>query len=243
MYFLFLLPVLALAGIGILVRRRAELWGNILIGVACAGCVGLIVWQARETVFAGDNRIPPQDAIALNSVLTGVVQQELRGRGGAVLLVFPDEKVLKEEALENYRNSFRGIFLRGHPELSVETARLKPAAKGASPTAAELKTLISQTPKVIAVVSYAGVASDIDQAFAVGAAGDPLFFVFDPQGTTSWLGALKRGVVRCVIVPRPDVDPAAQAGMAGMPAENFGKLYMMATPGNADQIAARLGGK
>jgi hypothetical protein len=67
--------------------------------------------------------------------------------------------------------------------------------------------------------------------------------VFDPWQTTNWVGALKEGRIRAVVVPRPDVPPGAGAGMVGEPGTIFSQLYLMATPATAEQVAARLSAK
>ena len=238
MFFLILLPAFVLMGVGFAVRRRSETAGNVFAGLGVLVCIGAVIWQARDTVFTPKNRIPAQDAIALNGVLSGMVQQDIYGKKGIVLLVFPNEKSMKEQTLEDLRNSFRGVLLRGHPEWDVETARLQSATGSAN----EFKAAIAQAKDIVAVVSYAGVPEDIASALP-GGAGSPSVFVFDPQGRTTWVAPLKQGKLRCVVVPRPDVDAKTRESIIGMPAENFGKLFYLATAANADQIASQLGNK
>ncbi len=45
-----------------------------------------------------------------------------------------------------------------------------------------------------------------------------------------------------VIAPRPGVNPAAQAVIAGAPGDIFNPLYRLATAETAGQVAVRLGG-
>ena len=94
----------------------------------------------------------------------------------------------------------------------------------------------------MAYVSFAGVPDDMVERFGA-LPTQPAFYVYDPEGSTNWLTALKKGLIRSVIVPRPDVDPKAMAGIAGLPGELFDQLYLLATPGNADSVVARLGAK
>ena len=93
------------------------------------------------------------------------------------------------------------------------------------------------------IVSYAGVPADFETLFSAGQPKIPPFYVFDPEGTTNWLGALKAGRIRAVVLPRPGVDPRGRETIAGMPETIFERFYLLATPANADQVAASLKAK
>jgi hypothetical protein len=64
--------------------------------------------------------------------------------------------------------------------------------------------------------------------------------VFDDDRTTNWLGALKDGRIRAVVLPRSEAGVRAGEGIAGMPETIFERYYFLATPANADEIAAGL---
>jgi hypothetical protein len=99
---------------------------------------------------------------------------------------------------------------------------------------------LARFPNALAFVSYASVPADIAELFPAEQSARPPFFLFDPDRTLNWLTALKKGRIRSVIVPRPGVDLAKGAGVVGGPGELFGQFYLMATPANADQVAAQL---
>ena len=155
----------------------------------------------------------------------------------------PPACVLAAETAETYANSFRAPLLRGHPEWEVEIATpevsSREAKSGIIPLPA-LKQVVAKYPKALAFVRFAGVPTGVETLFPAEPAAAPPLFVYDSGGTTNWVPALVQRRIRAVIVPRPDVDVAAASGLAGMPGEIFGKLYYLATPETAAQIAAKL---
>jgi hypothetical protein len=152
--------------------------------------------------------------------------------------------MLDQDTAENNARAFSPLLLRGHPELEVQVATLeaptKPAKPGDLPLAA-FKQVVARFPNALAFVCYSGVPGDIEQLFPPEQTNPPAFCVYDPAGTTHWASALKKGRIQLVIVPRPGVDPATSAGIAGPPGEIFNQLYLLATPQTADQVAAQLG--
>lgn len=134
-------------------------------------------------------------------------------------------------------------MLRGHPELEVQIATLeapgREAKAGTIPLAA-FKQVVAKYPGALAFVCFAGVPADMETLFPLDQPTVPPVFVFDAGGTTNWVPALVQHRIRSVIVPRPDVDPATMSGIAGLPGEIFGRLYYLATPETAEQIAATL---
>ena len=242
-YFLLLLAAFAVAGVGWVVRRRCALCGQVLIGLGCIGCLAVIGWQVRQSLFP-TNATPPSRAHAVVSFyLASQTQQEIAGQRGPVVVILPPASQLDAETAETYVNALRAPLLRGHPELELEIARLdlpaKAAKTGTLPLAA-FKQVLAKHPKALAFVCYASVPPNIESLFPTDPQTMPPFFLFDPLRGTNWLSALKQNRIRCVIVPRPDVNPAQTAGVSGMPGEIFGQFYLMATPANATQIAAKL---
>ncbi|HEY9171911.1 MAG TPA: hypothetical protein VI136_06475 [Verrucomicrobiae bacterium] len=242
-YFLLLLAAFAVAGVGWAVRRRSALCGQVLIGLGCVGCLAVVGWQVRQSLFPADAKPPSRAHAVVSFYLASQTQREIAGQRGTVVVILPPASQLDAETAENYVNALRAPLLRGHPELELEIARLNVPAKAAKtgtlPLAA-FQQVVAQYPKALAFVCYASVPPDIESLFPTDPQTMPPFFLFDPLRGTNWLGALKQNHIRCVIVPRPDVNPAQTASVSGMPGEIFGQFYLMATPANATQIATTL---
>jgi hypothetical protein len=245
MYFLSLLAALAVAGIGWSIRRRSALWGQGLIAVGCVGCLAAIGWQVRENLFPAGAKPPNRAHSVVGFYLASQAQREIAGQRGTVVLVLPPSSTLDAETAETYANAFRAPLLRGHPELEVQIATLEAPAReakaGTIPLAA-FKRVVASFPGALAFVCFASVPPDIGTLFPPDQAASPPLFVFDAGGTTNWVQALLQRRIRSVIVPRPEVDPAAMTSIAGMPGEIFGRLYYLATPETAEQISAKLAG-
>jgi hypothetical protein len=243
MYFLSLLVALAVAGIGWVIRRRSALWGQGLIAVGCVGCLAAIGWQVRQSLFPADARPPSRANSIVGFFLATQTQREIAGQRGTVVLIMPPTSALDAETAETYVNAFRAPLLRGHPELEVQIATLEAPARNAKagtiPLAA-FKQAVAKFPGALAFVCFTGVPADIETLFPPDQPTVPPVFVFDAAGTTNWVHALAQHRIRSVIVPRPDVNPAAMNGIAGLPGEIFGRLYYLATPETAEQIAEKL---
>jgi hypothetical protein len=239
-YFLCVLATLAVAGIGGLVRRRVALLGNGLIVVGCIGCVGVLGWQVRQTLFPAGMHLASRAHRVVGFCLASQIQRELSGQHGTVMLLLPPSSALDGETAETYANSLRGPLLRGHPELEVQVATLDAPAReakaGTIPLAA-YKTVLSKFPGTLAFVCYASVPADFGTLFPPDGPAAPPVFVFDAGGTTNWVQPLVQRRIRSVIVPRPDADPSKASGVPG---EIFGQLYYLATPETAEQIAGKL---
>jgi hypothetical protein len=239
-YYLLLLPALALAGLGWLARRRFVLLGQVLMVIGGLGCLGVMGWQARQSLFPPTGKLPNRAHAVVSFYLANQTQRAIAGQGGVVVLIFPPRKWLDAETAENYANAFSAPLLRGHPEWQVQSVALELQAKGQAISVTEFEQAVARFPDALAYVSYAPVPADIADLFPAGQPARP-FFVFDPEGTANWLSALKQGRIRSVIVPRPGVNPAQQSGIGGDPGAIFNQLYLLATPGTADQVATELG--
>lgn len=242
-YFLLLLVALVVAGLGWLVRRRSWFWGQVLLVAGCVGCLAVMAWQVRQSLFPSAAKPTNRAHAVVSFYLATQTQQEVAGKSGVVVLIFPPTTMLDADVAQTYANAFSAPLLRGRPELEVQSVTLESPAKGESPgnvSLAAFKQAVAGFPNALAYVSYAAVPADIAELFPVGQASRPPFFLFDPARTANWLTALKQGRLRSVIVPRPGVDPAKGAGVAGGPGELFGQFYLLATPANADQVAAQL---
>ena len=85
-----------------------------------------------------------------------------------------------------------------------------------------------------------GAPAGFETLFSEGQPKLAPFYVFDPNSTTTWLGPLKAGRIRAVVLPRPGVDPRGRESIAGMPQTIFERFYLLALPQTADQFAPKL---
>lgn len=242
-YFLLLLAMFVVAGLGWLVRRRSLFWSQALIATGCVGCLAVMGWHVRETIFPPAPKPLNRAHAVVGFYLASQTQQEIAGRSGVVVLIFPPPAMLSATARQTYANGFSAPLLRGHPELEVQIVTLGASAKGNSSAGAALaafREALAKFPNALAYVAYAAVPADFAELFPSGQSRLTPFFLFDPDGTTNWLKALKQGRIRSVIVPRPGMDHAKGAEVSGGPGELFSSFYLMATPANADQVASQL---
>ncbi len=241
-YYLVLFGALAVALVGFVVRRRSAIWGQGMIVLGCLGGIGGIAWQIRQTIFSGETAGPDRGQAVVGYVLANRVLADIGLQPGKVVLLFPPESVLDGETVGTYAGTFSRV-LRAFPDLKVEVRTLAVPAKAARTGRLPLKAFqasCSNAPPAVACVSFAGVPADIENLQTAGQQSGPPFFVFDPWATTNWLGALKKGRIRTVIVPRPGVRHAPGSEISGEPQEVFDRLYLLATPASADEIAVAL---
>lgn len=210
-----------------------------LMVIGGLGCLGVMGWQARQSLFPPTEKMPNRAHAVVSFYLANQTQREIAGRTGVVVLIFPPVKQLNAKLAEDYANAFSAPLLRGHPEWQVQSVALEPPAKGQAVSVADFQQAVAKFPEALAYVSYASVPPDIAELFPEGQSSRP-FFVFDPEAGVSWLNALKQGRIRSVIVPRPGIDLAKHASMGGDPGAIFNQLYFLAMPATADQVAAQL---
>jgi hypothetical protein len=141
---------------------------------------------------------------------------------------------------QSYEEGFIPPLRHGHVKLRVKALRLEGGDRDAGHGLSAFKVALAQAQEALAIVSYAGAPTGFETLFSAGQPKIAPFYVFDPDGTTNWLGALKDGRIRAVVLPRPGVDPHGREAVAGMPETIFERFYLLATPANADQIAASL---
>src|SRR5262249_29794181 len=156
-------------------------------------------------------------------------------------LFFPPSALMDEETVGTYAGTSKRV-LRGFPGLGVQVLSLdvpkKMAGTGQIPVEA-FRQAASNFPAATACVSFAGVPTDIQRFSPRNAPPAPPFFIFDPWSPPNWLAAMKSGVVRCAIVPRPGTRLAPAEAISGEPREVFERFYLMATCSNADEVAAK----
>lgn len=239
-YYLLLLPGLVAVVLGLVVRRRAAAWGQGLLLAGCAICLGAFGWQVRQSFYVNVPKVPSRANTVVGYRFAMQLHALLAGRPGKVVVLLPAS--LSAEAAESTAGAFSAPLLRGHPELSVEVVRLEPPKKGAASVSVEgtaFKSALEKSADALALVSYAGVPTDLEKVMA-SAPPRGVLLVYDPDGSTNWLTPLKQKLILTVVVPRPDVDAAAAAAIAGLPGDIFDQLYWQATASNADVLAARL---
>jgi hypothetical protein len=236
MTFLLLLAALAMAGVGGWMSRRGRVWGNAMMGLGGLGLIGIIIWQVRQNVFPPQPKAPGRSEMAVSYVLANCLLGDLAGRGGQVVLLFPPRRVMDADTEGSYEEGFIPALRHGHANLDLKAARLE----GANGDLSAFKQALAQAQEARAVISYAGVPAGIETLFPAGRGESPLFYVFDSEGTTNWLGALQNGRIRAVVVPRPGVDARTGKGIAGMPEAIFERFYLLATAANANEVAAGL---
>jgi len=245
MNLLFIALATALAAAGFFVRRRSFPAGQSMIVIGCLGCAGSLVWQLRENVFTPSGAGPDRGQAVVSYYLASQVLGETAGKQGAVLLFFPPENVLDAETVGTYAGTFSRV-LRGFTGLNVQSVTLEVpsrAAKAGQIPLSAFQQAASNAPAAVAYVSFAGVPVEIENFLATEAHSGRGLFVFDPWGTTNWLPALKKGLIRSVIVPRPGVRSGPNSEISGEPQEVFSRLYLMATPATADKVASEIGVK
>ena len=245
-WFLLLVPALAVGALGCLLQRRYAKLGGLLILLGCLACAGVVALQLRRTVFA-----PPVVSLNRSQMIVSYffgsqAMRELPSRPpGPIVLIFPPESALDARSMQSYVNTFRPTLGVLHDVQELQCVRLDAPAKAAKsgdiPSTA-FQSAVAKFPNAAVFVSYAGVPADFERLFPADKTAAP-FFAFDPWRTIHWLAPLKSGKLRAVIVPRPDVDLAAAGDIGGEPSSIFSQLYLMATPANADEIAAKLKAK
>jgi hypothetical protein len=235
MAFLLLLAALAITGTGVWMSRRWRLAGQSMMAVGALGLIGVIGLQVRQNVF------PPQPTVrraemAVSYCLANCLLEDSAGGSGKVILLFPQRRVMGEDLEQSYEDGFVAPLRHGRRKLSLKAVRLE----GANGDLSAFKQALDQNEEAMAFVSYAGVPSGFETLFAPEQSNMPAFFVFDAEGTTHWLRALKEGRIKAVALPRPGSDAHSRETSAGMPEQIFDRFYLLATPANADEIAASL---
>jgi hypothetical protein len=236
MTLLLLLAALALAGAGRWMSRRWRVLGQAMMGLVGLGLIGVIVLQVRQNVFPPQGNAPRRYEMAVTFGLLNSLLGDLPGQSGKVVLLFPQRRDMDAETEGSYENGFLPLLRHAHVKLDLKAVRLE----GANLDLAAFKQALAQDQDALAVISYAGVPAGFETLFAAGPPKGPLFYVFDVEGTTHWLSALKEGRIRAVAVPRPGVDDYGGGKIAGMPETIFERYFLLATPANADEVAGSL---
>jgi len=236
MTFLLLLTALAVAGVGVWMSRRWQIAGQVLMGLGGLGLIGVIALQVLQNLLPPQSKIRNRYEMAVSFRLANCLLEDLAGQSGSVVLLFPQQRVMSADTERNYEDGFVPPLRHGHGKLSLKAVRLEGPKRDLS----AFKQALAQAQEAMAIVSYAGVPDGFETLFSTGQTNIPLFYVFDAEGTSQWLGSLKDGRIKAVVVPRPGMDARGQETIAGMPEGIFEQFYLLATPANADEVAASL---
>ncbi len=236
MTFSLLLAALVMAGVGGWIGRRQQLAGRIMMGLAGAGFIVVIALQVRQNLVPAKSTGRNRYQMAASYGLANCLLRDLAGQSGKVILLFPARRAMDADTEESFENGFVPALRHGHGKLSLKAVHLEGPSKDVS----TFKQALAQEQDAIAVISYAGAPVGIEALFVAGQANTPLFYVFDGDGGTNWLGALKEGLIKAVVLPRPGADLGGRERVAGMPDTIFEQFYLLATSANADEIAANL---
>ena len=240
MTFLLLLAALAMAGVGVWMSRRGRVLGQAMMGLGGLGLIAVVILQVRQNVFPPQLKGPSRYEMAVSYSLANCLLGDVAGQSGKVVLLFPQRRLMDADTERCFEEGFIPPLRRGRVKLHVKALRLEAGSRDAGHGLQAFKQALAQAQEAMAVISYAGVPAGFETLFSAGQPASPLFYVFDGDGTTNWLGALKNGRIRAVVVPRPGVDALGGEGIAGMPEAIFERFYLLATPANADEVAAGL---
>ena len=235
-----LVAALVVSGVGVWMSRHWRVWGQVMMGLGGLGLIGVLALQVRQAVFSPQPKMPNRHEMAVSYGLANCLLGDLAGQSGSVVLLFPQRRLMDADTERSYEEGFTPPLRHARGILHVRALRLEGGDHDAGHGLAAFKQALAQAQDALAVVSYAGVPADFDTLFSDGQPPIPPFYVFDPDGSTNWLGALKAGRIRAVVLPRPGVDPRGREAIAGMPATILERFYLLATPANADQVAASL---
>jgi hypothetical protein len=235
-----LLAALASAGVGAWLSRRSQVAGRVLMALGGLGLVGFIVLQVRQYVFSPEPKPPSRYHMAVSSCLANCLLADFAGHNGSVVLLFPQRRYMDEDTERSYEEGLGPALRHGRAVLKLKAVHLEGADRHAGQDLPAFKQALAQAQDAMAIFSYAGVPADFDTLTSTEQPKIPPFYVFDAEGTTNWLAALKAGRIRAVVLPRPGVNPRGREAVAGTPGTIVEQFYLLATPANADQVAASL---
>ncbi len=244
MMFTLLLLALGVSGVGVLVSRGSKTTGNAILMVGIVSLTAVAAVQIWHIVYPPGEKGDDRGSMAVASSLANCVIADLAGQSGTVILLFPPRSLIGEDAEQSYEDGFVMPMRHGHTgELHLKAQMLDAKPGKAGYDLAAFQQALEKNPDALAVVSYAGLPVGFETLFSTGQPKATRFYAYDPDGTTNWLGALKGGQVRAVVLPRPGTDPRARETAIGMPERIFDQFYLMVTQENVDQVADQLGKK
>ena len=239
MTLLLLLAALVISGVGVWISRRWRVMGQAMMALGGLGLIGVLVVQVRQNLFLSQPKPPGRCEMAVSACLANCLVRDLSAQSGTVVLLFPQRRFMDADTEQSYEAGFTLPLRHGHGNLHLKALRLEAEKGKAGYDLSAFRQAMEQAQDALAVISYAGAPTGFEILFS-GQPKSALIYVFDPDGTTNWLAALKEGHVRAVVLPRPGVDPRGRGAIAGMPQTIFDQFYLLATTEAADQVAAQL---
>lgn len=240
---LLLLLTLAISGLGWWMSRRWVVAGRALMVLGGLGMIGVIVLQLRQNVFTSEPKGPDPGAMAVSFGLASCLLEDSAAQNGSILLLFPQRRLMDEDTERSYEEGFSSTLRHLRPPPRLRAALLEGASRDPREKLPALKRALAQAEDATAIVSFVGTPAGFDSLFSDGQSKIAPLYVFDPDGTTNWLGALKKGHLRAVVLRRPGVDTRELRAARGRPEGLLNKFYLLATPETADQVAAQLSNK
>lgn len=242
MWYFGLLAVFGALGVaGWLLRARSPRLGTALLGGAVAGFVAAVGWQVVRSTAGGTPRPVDRHSAALAYFIAYAAAPDVAARPGPVAILLPEETRGNRTTLDSLFDTVARV-LSPLPGVEIKeapvVARPVEVDRGALPMPAFTQALRG-VPDAVVWISFVGIPPDF--ASAPPSALPPRGYVYDPAGGTAWLEPLKSGRLQRVVVPRPPTDEHEVRPNAGPPDELFRAHFLMATPQNADQVAALLG--
>jgi len=225
-----------MVGVGAWASRRWQGVGQAVMILGGIGLVAVIVLQVRQNLLPPRPPATDRREMAVSCCLANVMLGDLAGQDATVVLLFPERRILSASSEESYENGFVPPLRHSRGKLALKAIHMDGSARDLS----AFQKALAQAPEATVVISYAGVPPGFDTLYAGRQSNLPLFYVFDADRTTNWVGALKEGHIRAVAIPR--AGPAGRGGetIAGMPDQIFQTYFLLATPATADETAASL---
>jgi hypothetical protein len=242
MMLVLLVAALAVSGVGIWASRRWRVPGQAMMALGGLGLIGVLAVQVRQNLFPPQPKAPGRCELAVSSCLANLMVRDLSAQSGNVVLLFPQRRFMDAESEQSYEEGFTLPLRHGHGNLHLKAFHLEAAKGKAGYDLSAFKQAMEQAQDAIAIVSYAGAPAGFETLFA-GQPKPAPFYVFDPDGTTNWLAALKAGPIRAVVLPRPGAGSRDRETATGMPQAIFERFYVLVTPETVDQVAAQIGNK
>lgn len=148
-------------------------------------------------------------------------------------MLFPQRPFMDANSEQSYEEGFTLPLRHGHGNIHLKALHIEATKGKAGYDLSAFKQVMEQAKDALAIVSYAGAPTGFETLFA-GQPKPAPFYVFDPDGTTNWLAALKAGLIRAVVLPRPGAGSSDREAVTGMPQAIFERFYLLVTPETVD---------
>ena len=242
-YFIWLLSLLLLGGVGWLVLKKLPWLGKILVGGSVIGCLSLVGWEVFTSFGGGDTPKLHRSQAAVAYTLAQKFLGDTTERKGAVVLVFPPERAAPAAALDSFYEAFARVMTR-FPSIEVREQTLEArssAVRNGKVTVEQFSAALGSSEGVIAVVSWVGFPDGAEalSMFRDAKSRVPLY-VFDPSGGTNWLSSVQSGIIRGGVVSLPEAASKETTTGPRTPNVVFMESYRLATPANVTRVVSEI---